>query len=342
MAYSEQKTEELERQLKAIKVKASELRKVAEAYGEAQRVFSLLSPRAGSMQLMTSQFETLLSRRKTVAESRLARIRDIRPPNSASWYRPVRADVVDLSEEILKQFKQDYEEGTFTPEEEAIIMDLEEKLGHLRSRTKTLQQIHTRIRIESEGIEDSNEMQRGSHEHLRLSAIILLGATMAVFYAWSHSQYFLQGAKFITRQARRSILWTLKGILIKLWRTVINMLFGLKTPFRLFCAMAPNVTYFALNVSLYLGRLLFNYTLMLPVKISIVVGLLLLRVLTARLVFLGVMGWFLVYHGPAWDEIWDAVYGWAVWGILAGWRWLWEFWESEGASQALVLAPWGR
>lgn len=294
------------------------------------------------MQLMTSQFETLLSRRKTVAEWRLARIRDIKPPNSPSWYRPVRADVVDLSEEILRQFKQDYEEGTFTSEEEAIIMDLEEKLGHLRSRTKTLQQIHTRIRIESEGIEDSNEMQKGSPEHLRLSAIILLGATMAVFYARSHSQYFLQGAKFLTRQARRSILWTLKGILIKLWRTGVNMLFGLKAPFRLLCAMAPNVTYFALNVSLYLGRLFFNYTFMLPVRILIVVGLLLLRVLTAKLVFIGVMGWFLVYHGPAWDEIWEAVYGWAVWGILAGWRWLWEFWGSwgsEGASQALVLAP---
>jgi len=290
------------------------------------------------MQLMTSQFETLLSNRKKIAESRLAKIRDISPPNSPLWYRPIRADVVDLSEEILKQFKGDYEEGTFTAEEEGMILDLEEKLGHLRSRTKALKQIHTLIRAESEGIEDSDEMQRGSREHLRLSAIILLGTTMAVFYAWSHRQCFLQGAKFVTRLARRSILWTLKSMIIKLWQAAVNMVFSLKTPFRLLCAVAPSVTYFALSVSLYLGRWLLGYAFMLPVKILLVVGLLLLRVLTTRLVVLGVMGWFLVYHGPAWDEIWDAVYSWVGWGILAGWRLLWEFSGSEGTSQVLVLA----
>jgi len=290
------------------------------------------------MQLMTSQFETLLSNRKTIAEARLAKIRDIRPPNSPLWYRPIRADVVDLSEDILKQFKRDYEEGTFTAEEEAIILDLEDKLGHLRSRTRTLQRIHTRIRIESEGIEDSDEMQRGSREHIRLSLIILLGTTMAVSYAWSHRQCFLQGAKFLTRQARRSILWTLKGMIIKLWQAAVNMLLSLKTPFRLLCALAPNVSYFVLNVSLYLGHWFLSYAFLLPVRILILVGLVLLRVFTTRLVVLGVMGWFLVYHGPAWDEIWDVVHDWAVWGVLAGWRWLWELSGSEGVSQALVLA----
>ncbi|RPA91156.1 hypothetical protein L873DRAFT_1795023 [Choiromyces venosus 120613-1] len=338
IVYSEQKAQELEGQLKAIKEKTSRLQKAAEAYKEAQHLFSLLSPRARSMQLMTSQFETLLRKRKTVAETRLAKIRNIRPPNSPSWYRPSRADVIDLLDEILKQFKQDYEEDAFTSEEEAIITKLEKELSHLRSRTKPLQQIHSCIKSESDGIEDSNEMQMGSQEHLRLSAIMFATIAMTLIYAWSNRQCFLQGAKFITRQAGKSILWTLKGMIIKLWQTLVNMFFGLRTPFRLLCALAPNVTYFILGALSYLARLVLGYALMLPAKMLLVVGLLLLRVFTARLVVLGVMGWVLVYHGPAWDEIWDIVHDWAVWGILAGWRWLWEFSGVERASQALVIA----
>ncbi|CUS13194.1 unnamed protein product [Tuber aestivum] len=335
--YSERKIEELERRLKAIEGRTSQLHKATEAYEEAQHLFSLLSPRAGSMQLMTSQFETLLSRRKTLAENRVATIRSIRPPDSPSWYRHSRADVVALLEGILEQFKQDYEQDTITSEEEAITAELEEKLGYLQSRTRTLQKIHGRIRIESDGVEDSDEIRKGSWEHLRLSAILLVGATMAVFYAWNHRRCFLQAAKFVTRQTGRSIIWTLKGALIKLWQTMVNMLFGLRTPLRLLCALAPGVAHFALNVSLRLGRLALDYAFRLPLKVMLVVVFMLFRMFTTRFVVLGVMGWFLVYHGPAWDEIWDVVYDWAVWGAMTGWKWLWEFSGSEGASQALVI-----
>ncbi|KAG0123905.1 hypothetical protein HOY82DRAFT_526877 [Tuber indicum] len=335
---SEQKTEELERQLKAIKGRTSQLHKVTEAYQEAQHLFSLLSPTAKSMQVMTSQFETLLSRRKTLAENRATKIHNLRPPDSPSWYRPIRSGVVDLLEEILEQFEQDYEEDTYTGEEEAIISNLEEKLGCVRRKTETIHRIHSRIRAESDGVGDLDEMQKGSWGHLWLSAKILLGTSIAVIYAWSRRQYFLQGARFVTWQVRRSILWTLKGVIIKLWQTVVNMLFGLRTPFRLLCAVAPNVVHFALGVLLCLGRLVIAYAFMLPVKILLVVGFLLFRVFTTKLIVLGVMGWFLVYHGPAWDEIWGFVYSWAAWGAEAGWRWLWAFSGSEGASQALVIA----
>ncbi|PWW77922.1 hypothetical protein C7212DRAFT_362365 [Tuber magnatum] len=319
-------------------LRTSQLREAAEAYKEAQHLFSLLSPRAGSMQLITSRFETLLSRRKTLAENRVTMIRNIRPPHSPSWYRHSRADVVSLLEEILNQFKQDYEEDTITSEEEAITANLEEQIGYLRSKTKTLQKIHIRIRAESDGIQDPYEMQRGSWEHLRLSTILLIGTTMAVFYAWSHRQYSLQGAMFVARQTRRSILWTLKGTLIKLWQTTVNLLFGLRTPFLLLCSLAPSIMYFALNVSMYLSRLALDYAFRLPLKVLLVVVFLLFRVFTIRVVVLGVMGWFLTYHGPAWDEIWHVVYDWVVWGVLTGWKWLWEFSEYEEACQALVIA----